>query len=121
MDTKILLNTDGRGYWSRKKAAVHVKSMSVAYVNEDSTFGELRVFFDTETWNVEEDGLIYTDNLFEKELKFFLSSVGIDTTDVGYSEQGMQGDDYVSLDVGPIFLADWDEAVEAERQKWEQA
>jgi hypothetical protein len=28
--------------------------------------------------------------------------------DVGYSEQGMQGDDYVSLDVGESFIASWE-------------
>jgi hypothetical protein len=33
-----------------------------------------------------------------------LISIGLDSSDVNYSEQGMQGDNYVSLDAGPNFI-----------------
>jgi hypothetical protein len=36
-----------------------------------------------------------------------LTKLGLAGTDVGYSEQGMQGDDYVSCDVGAEFIASW--------------
>ena len=36
-----------------------------------------------------------------------LETQGLDATDVSYSEQGMQGDNYVSLDVGDQFIASW--------------
>jgi hypothetical protein len=49
-------------------------------------------------------GLIYTDKLFMTELKELLTSMGFDASDVSYSEQGMQGDTYVSCDVGELFI-----------------
>ena len=52
-------------------------------------------------------GLIYTDAQFKRELRSFLETQGLDATDVSYSEQGMQGDNYVSLDVGDKFIASW--------------
>jgi len=84
----------------------------VPYINDEATFGELRVYFDTETWDTRDHGLIYTDDQFERELKSFLEALGFDVTDVGYSEQGMQGDNYVSLDVGDKFIASWIQVTE---------
>jgi hypothetical protein len=102
------LHTCGDGYWSSKARAVRIKELRVPYIDEiDMDFGELRVYFDRNDWDVNSDGLIYTDSLFKKELKEFLTSIGIDASDVSYSEQGMQGDYYVSLDVGGKFLASW--------------
>jgi hypothetical protein len=74
----------------------------LGYVSEEKDFGELCVYFDTEDWDVNTDGLIYTDKQFLQELNAFLLQQGL--TEVGYSEQGMQGDNYVSLDVGAEFI-----------------
>lgn len=98
-----ILRTDGSGYWSNVKENVPVVGLELAYENEESSFGELRVYFDTSVWDVNHDGLIYTDRLFKKELLEMLSGLHLGT-DVSYSEQGMQGDDYVSCDVGPKFI-----------------
>ena len=100
---KPVLHTDGRGLWSRCKSDVAITKLSVPYVDDDFSFGELRVYFDTRMWDTDRDGLIYTDRLFLSELKAFIMTLGLDT-DINYSEQGMQGDDYVSLDVGADFL-----------------
>ena len=102
-----LLHTDGSGYWSREAREVRVTALSVPYVNDEQDFGELRVYFDTKTWDTRKHGLIYTDDQFERELRSFLETQGLDATDVNYSEQGMQGDNYVSLDVGGKFIASW--------------
>jgi hypothetical protein len=67
-------------------------------------FGELRVYFNTATWDVNKQGLIYTDKQFMRELKELLTTMGFDAGDVSYSEQGMQGDTYVSCDVGERFI-----------------
>jgi hypothetical protein len=75
--------------------------------DEDRIFGELRVYFDIDTWDVDKLGLIYTDRQFEKELREFLNQQGLPGKDVSYSEQGMQGDDYVSLDAGTEFYRAW--------------
>ena len=99
--------TAGDGLWSSVSKPVQVTEIEVAYVNDEKTFGELRVFFDTGTWDVNEDGLIYTDEQFLSHLRILLTLIGLAGEDVGYSEQGMQGDNYVSLDVGEEFLNSW--------------
>ena len=103
---KVVLNTCGDGYWSNVAKAVTIVDMKMGYVSEDKDFGELRVYFDTKTWDVNTDGLIYTDSQFDEELDAFLDAHGLGTAD--YSEQGMQGDNYVSLDVDEDFIAKWE-------------
>lgn len=98
------LATDGNGYWSDVAKTVKVTHISVPYINKEKDFGELCIHFDTSTWDIDEDGLIYTDKLFMKGLRAALAEAGLDGSDVDYSEQGMQGDDYVSCDVGEAFL-----------------
>jgi hypothetical protein len=112
----VTFNTSGDGYWSSViNAHVRVTDMKIGYIDDElddegrCTFGELRVYFDTATWDVDEMGLIYTDSLFLKQLREFLDEHGLPGNDVSYSEQGMQGDDYVSLDVGQLFMTSWAE------------
>lgn len=109
MKVNATLHTDGKGWWSSKTRAVRIIELRVPYIDDEYSWGELRVYFDRNDWNVDSDGLIYTDNLFEKELGEFLTTVGLDPIDVGYSEQGMQGDYFVSFDVEDKFLASWRE------------
>ena len=105
---EVILHTGGGGYWSNTQKAVRIVDMRIGYIDEDELdFGELRVYFDTKTWDVNEDGLIYTDRKFERELREFLNAHGLPGKDVSYSEQGMQGDDYVSLDAGTAFYNAW--------------
>lgn len=103
-----VLETAGDGYWSDVAKPVNVTGIEVSYINEDEDFGELVVYFDKQ-WDTRKDGLIYTDSLFLDMLHTKLTEAGLDVSDVDYSEQGMQGDDYVSLDVGPAFLASFKE------------
>jgi len=103
----VIFNTSGTGYWSNVAKAVEVVDMQVAYVNDELDFGELRVYFNTDTWDVNKDGLIYTDKQFKMDLMQFIKEQGL-VVDLCYSEQGMQGDDYVSLDVGADFLRSWE-------------
>ena len=96
------LHTNGRGYWSNKAKAVEIVDMQLGYVAEDRDYGELRVYFNTDTWDVNTMGLIYTDKQFRQELNDFLVAQGLATAE--YSEQGMQGDNYVSFDIGRDFI-----------------
>lgn len=98
------ITTAGDGLWSDVSRRVKLTSLSLPYLNSSRDFGELRAYFDIKTWNVNEDGLIYTDTQALSEFVDFLSSMGIDGSDVSYSEQGMQGTNYVSLDVGSNFI-----------------
>lgn len=100
------LDTAGDGYWSRVAKTVRVTRLEMPYVNKEDTFGELRVYFDTKTWSVAMHGLIYTDSRFIDQLRDLLHIAGL-SSHVDYSEQGMQGTDYVSLDVGEEFIRSW--------------
>lgn len=104
----VTLNTNGKGYWSKVAKPVKIVGINVPYVSDDEDFGELKVYFDTATWDTDTDGLIYTDSQFEAELKAFLTSIGLVGEDITYSEQGMQGDNFVSLDVGEDFIKSYD-------------
>ena len=106
---EVTLNTDSSGYWSRAKKAVRIVNMDIGYINKDQDFGELRVYFNTEDWDVQKDGLIYTDKQFMTEFKAFLDAQDLPGKDISYSEQGMQGDNYVSMDIlSAKFLTAWD-------------
>ena len=100
-----VFSTRGDGYWSRQQKPVRCVRIFLNYVDDVQEFGELCVEFDTTTWDCRTDGLIYTDTRFENELRAYLFRLGFDSwKDISYSEQGMQTDHYVSLDVGKKFL-----------------
>jgi len=103
---KVTFSTSGNGLWSTAQKTVEITDMQLGFVDEDKEYGELCVYFNTDTWNVNEDGLIYTDPLFKQQLMTFVKQHGL-VVDLCYSEQGMQGDNYVSLDVGKEFLDSW--------------
>ena len=101
------LYTAGNGYWSRTAKAVDITQLRLQYCNPEKDFGELCVHFDTTQWDVNVDGLIYTDKQFMSELRAYLETLGFtsaEAADVEYSEQGMQEDNYVSCDVGAKFI-----------------
>lgn len=96
--------TSGTGLWSDKIKEVKTTHYTVSS-NESWDFGELRVYFDTDTWDIDKDGLIYTDEAFLESVR-----VAFGTSDIHYSEQGMQGTDFVSFDVGFDFLRNYEGA-----------
>lgn len=106
------LHTNGEGFWTSVSKAVRITELepwAYAFVEEDENvdtieYGELKVYFNTDDWRPDLNGLIYTDPLFVNELREFLSQQGYDSSDIDYSEQGMQGDNFVHLDAGPLFL-----------------
>lgn len=104
--------TDGQGYWSRKVKTVGINRVRLAYVDNEGEFGELRAYFDPREWDIDTDGLIYTDMMWKHSFLTCMENVlGFSpdaTLDVSYSEQGMQGHNYVSMDVGPQFLLECD-------------
>ena len=100
--------TDGSGLWSDVATPVTVTKVEVVDFRDDEddpdSFGEMQVYFTPESWNIQKHGLIYTDRLFKKDLATFLGKLGIAENTFCYSEQGMQGDDYVSFDVWGSFF-----------------
>jgi hypothetical protein len=107
MQTFTTLHTNGKGLWSDKATAVSITSLDLQYINNERDFGELCVHFNTNDWDVDTDGLIYTDPLFKAELREYLQTLGFtleEANDVEYSEAGMQCEHYVSCDVGLDFI-----------------
>lgn len=104
--------TSGNGYWSSKRKSVTINRVAIAYVDDEGTFGELRAYFNPAEWDVDNDGLMYSDmgwkhsflTCMEKTFGFSPDAI----LDISYSEQGMQGMDYVSMDVGPQFIIECD-------------
>lgn len=93
---KLYLETDGSGLWSEKKKRVGIYLIMFNTINPY----EMKVYFDSRDWNTKTDGLIYTDNLFETQLKNAARYIpDMQDFDFSYSEQGMQGFDYVSFDI----------------------
>lgn len=120
MKVDIQAHTNGKGKWSVDARMVQINRIgfgyvSTAYYPEDPFHGELRAYFDPSgftngSWNNEGFGLIYTDKLWMKEFKAGLRKHGFSikaVQNLGYSEQGMQGDNYVSMDVGAVFYASY--------------
>ena len=112
-----ILKTDGSGYWSSIQRDVKITELKLCVYgpyddDEDDDedyepFGELRVHFNTNSWRPDKVGLIYTDKQFMTQLQAWLLSLNLDGLDVSYSEQGMQGDNYVSCDAGAKFIESW--------------
>lgn len=102
--------TSGNGYWSNQKKFVTINRVILAYIADEGHFGELRAYFDPVEWNVYDNGLIYSDmgwkhsflTCMEKTFGFSPDAI----LDVSYSEQGMQGETYVSMDVGQQFITE---------------
>lgn len=78
-----------------------------------------QVYFDTSTWSVDKGGLLYTDTGFERQLKRLLRTrLGFTPRALRalqYSEQGLQGVDYVDFDANAAFLLAWREQMSAKR------
>ncbi len=96
-----MFTTCGDGYWSTVAKEVFVESINM-FINADKEDGDgdLQAYYTEETWN-DSYGLIYTDSEFLACVHTALIKAGISieaAEDVCYSEQGMQGDNYVSMD-----------------------
>jgi hypothetical protein len=120
MKVDIEAHTNGKGKFTVEERMVQIIKLGIGYSSltyypEDPFRGELRAYFEPSgftpgSWNVAGHGLIYSDRLWLKEFKAGLRAAGFSikaAANVRYSDQGMQGDNYVSMDVGPTFYASW--------------
>lgn len=100
-------HTNGKGYWSNVEQFVTINRIALAYVNDEGNFGELRAYFDPSEWDVNTNGLIYSDQAWKRSFISCMATLGFSVqalADISYSEQGMQGDNFVSMDVGEDFM-----------------
>ncbi len=98
MRTKTKIKTSGDGIWSNQ-----TKFVTITRIEFDPTdeFESVNIHFDTSTWDVSKDGLIYTDHGFQAAVITFLymNWPGVEWNRLEYTEQGMQGVDYVSMEL----------------------
>ena len=90
------IQTGGDGLWSTRSTIVEVTGLTIKW--EGSNMVEISASFDPNTWDVERDGLIYTDKMFLEGIRRKISDLCGNNTTMDYTEQGMQGDDYISLE-----------------------
>lgn len=104
----------GDGYWTRRTGVTVVDHLGLAYVDDSrpgKLYGELRARFTPESWDAERNSLVYTDRTWIAAFHELLQTLGFSreaARAVNYSEAGMQGEDYVSLDAGHAFMSEWD-------------
>lgn len=98
---------DGKpGLWSQQPGRPVKIGWVSAQINPPLDPGDkeeqfLMVYFEPRTWDIDRDGLIYTDQGWIKELRETAKQLGFERADeLDYTEQGMQGEDYVHLIVG---------------------
>lgn len=114
---KAVAKTAGNGYWSRDiRKVIHSKAELCLWDNQlddyvnlniPIKFCEMRVYFPKKNWDVTKHGLIYTDPQWIKDFRASLVLLGFSANsvrNVDYTEQGMQGDNYVSLYVNSAFI-----------------
>ena len=94
------INLDGVTLTSKSGAVI----IDGAYVESmDPSFGELRIEYSG-------PGNHYGDRTLLKILRLTLLKQGMSpaaVADIDFSEAGMQGDGYMSFDVGEAFLSEW--------------
>lgn len=107
-DLTYTLPVGERGLWSGEDQPKHITGRLVfriqSYTEPDGTLDRwvhARFYFDSKLWNVDKHGLIYTDETFIDSLHARLRAHGWEQpeTCIHYSENGMQGDNYVDFDV----------------------
>jgi hypothetical protein len=105
------IKTSGTGLWSRASKPVDITALWLSIGGDDEDeWGELKVYFNKKTWDTQTVGLVYTDQPFADALILKLNALGLAGDDIDYSEQGMQGRDYISFDVGQKFIDSWKKA-----------
>lgn len=99
--------TDGKGFWSCVKKAVNLTEIKLDYFDESEveegipvSYATFKLYFDKFTWNIRNDGLIYTDDKFIREFRKRLVEMGFTkkaAAEIDYTEQGQQGNNYVHI------------------------
>lgn len=107
--TPMLCTTKGDGHWSETKRTVATSKIEMEVGEASVSLWEYRVclpvyfraFFPKRAWDTDKYGLIYTDSLwlkdFREQFKTRFPAMAWMANKIDYTEQGMQGDNYVSL------------------------
>lgn len=107
--------TEGQSsYWANyeKLEADGIEGVTVLTIISGRAIGDkpyldIECYFDNKAFPTETYGLIYGDDLFERSISAHLRTVlGFPDAigDISYTEQGMQGDDYISMEGNRIWM-----------------
>ena len=91
------------GLWYERKDQPTVLTGKIGFqksIDPECFGGSLKFHLNKDEWNVETEGLVYTDDRFEQDVKNVLKDNGFENCyDLTYSEAGMQCNDYVDFDI----------------------
>jgi len=111
LKTPMICETKGDGLWSPATRAVATTKIEMEVGEIDACLYRctiflsvhIKVYFPKRSWDTDKHGLIYTDSLwikdFRKQFAKQFPSLAWMAGKIDYTEQGMQGDNYVSLSV----------------------
>lgn len=124
----VTVGTSGTGLWSGEKRStdrgvvitklvLDRKDYDQMFVDDPSlkkseAWVHLKVYFTN--WSNTKHGLIYTDPRFLREFRKVLMTLGFSSKairGIDYSEQGMQGRNYVSMLANSNFVSEWEDLV----------
>ena len=99
----LTASTNGKGYYTDQAKKVRITEIRISrYMRSknvrDKPLLQMEVYFNTKDWNTKKDDLIYGDEKWISELRKGLQSIGFVATGLDYTEQGMQEDDFVSVE-----------------------
>ncbi len=79
---------------------------------DDLVIVDVNVFFDPDAFPSDTFGLVYLDGTFGQAVQTYLARIfpPVQFGEPGYTEQGMQGVDYVSMEYGRAFMEQIDSA-----------
>lgn len=109
--TPMLCQTKGDGYWSATNRTVATSKIEMEVGEASVSLWSFtvhlpvyfRAFFPKRSWDTDKYGLIYTDSLwlkdFREQFKTRFPALAWMAGKINYTEQGMQGNNYVSLSV----------------------
>ncbi len=101
--------TSGDGYWSD----VENRKVRVIKITPETIWDKyiiFRAYFNTKEWRWKRDGLIYTDSRWLREFQNAFIKLGLPKAlakSIDYTEQGMQGNNYVSLETNNNRFAEY--------------
>lgn len=111
----------GKSLWSDIKEPKVIKIDKIEVYNNTHE-PEMRVYFDKDSWNTKNDGLIYTDKQFESDINYILFSNHrhnkFNHIEAVYTEQGMQSDYYVSMSIQKKDLKEALKRIHRFREEW---
>src|SRR4030042_366727 len=90
------------GVWGRNKELVSYKINRIRVLNIGDPFDSASINIYLEGYHANQYGLIYTDITFKNSVRILFSKIGVNPEDVEYTEQRMQGENFVSMKISHI-------------------